>query len=100
MGAGRIMKAFAAGVVMALVALGAYGYLRHASEAQTLELVDRCQQMGTRFADEIKKTDRDSGIPVENRAFMHRAHYNTVEQKCFVLTEGMMSVPFETGHIF
>jgi hypothetical protein len=56
--------------------------------------------MGARFADEIRKTDKEVGIPSENRSFTYRAHYNTVEQKCFVLTEGSMSVPFQGGTVF
>ncbi len=65
------------------------------SDLQRLELTDRCQQMGTHFVEQIKQADKEIGIPTENRQFTYRSHYNTVERKCFVMTEGGMTMPFD-----
>jgi hypothetical protein len=51
--------------------------------------------MGTRFVNQIREADQQGGIPVENRDFTSRAHYNNAARKCFVLTEGFMTMPFD-----
>jgi hypothetical protein len=56
--------------------------------------------MGVRFVQEIRKSDRETGIPVENREFTYRAHYSAAERKCFVMTEGGMTVPFVGGRVW
>jgi hypothetical protein len=88
------MKSVAIGVLVIVAGLAVYQYVRHASELQQLELTDRCQQMGGRYAEEIRRGDKETGIPEENRDFTYRVHYNTAERKCFVLTEGAMTMPF------
>ena len=92
------MKLLAAGIAI-IVCLAVYQYVRRASELQTLELADRCQVMGARFANEIKSSDKEIGVPAENRDFTHRVHYNAVERKCFVLTEGDMTMPLGIGRV-
>lgn len=72
---------------------------RRADAAVQLELADRCQQMGERFVREIRAGDERTGIPVENREFTSRSHYNTVEKKCLVLTEGSMTMPLGIGRV-
>ena len=86
------MKSLAIWVAIIVVGLGVYQYLRGASDAGQLEMIDRCQQIGERFVKEIRATDKQVGIPAENRDFGYRSHYNKAERKCFVLTEGQMGV--------
>ena len=85
---------------IAIAALCICQYVRRAAALQQLELTDRCQQKGTRFVNEIRESDKATGIPLENREFTARTHYNTAERKCFVTTEGGMSLPIVGGLIF
>ena len=96
------MKSLTIGIaiIVILAGLGVYQYVRRASDLQQLELTDRCQQMGTRFATEVKTSDKETAIPVENRDFTYRVHYNTIARKCFVLTEGSMTLPLGIGRTF
>jgi hypothetical protein len=93
------MKSLVIGVSILIAGLGLHQYLRRASELQQLELIDRRQQLGTRFVNEIRQSDKEVGIPIENRDFTYRVHYNTAARLCFVRTEGGMSVPFGGGRI-
>jgi hypothetical protein len=68
-------------------------------DVRQLELDSTCQSMGERFARQIRQQDEQVGIPLENREFTYRSHYNRVEKRCFVLTEGTMSDPFGGGLI-
>jgi hypothetical protein len=72
---------------------------RRADDAQRLELDDRCQQMGARFAREIREGDQRTGTLSENREFVSRSHYNRAEKKCLVLTDGAMTMPLGIGRV-
>lgn len=79
--------------------LGSWPLSHGVSESVDLELVDRCQQMGARFAEQIRHTDKQIGIPQANRDFTSRSHYNKQENRCLVLTEGAMTLPIQGGHV-
>ncbi len=82
-----------AGVVVIVVAmaLGGPGFRygqRRIAEARLLDLEDSCRRRGTMFADRLRVADMAAGLQVDRQTFTYRVHYNHVERKCFVMTEG------------
>lgn len=82
-----------AGVVVFVVAmaLGGPGFRygqRRIAEARLRDLEDSCRRRGTMFADRLRSADDVVELQVEREAFGYRVHYNHVERRCFVMTEG------------
>lgn len=67
---------------------------RFQSDAPLLQLIERCQQMGDRLVKSLREMDANIDIPEVNQHYTHRSHYNTVERKCLVQTDGEISPPF------
>jgi hypothetical protein len=71
-------------VVVGVPLLGTSYYLQ---STEVPDLVYRCQKKGTQFVDEMRSRDRDNGVPLDERAYTYRSHYNFAKHRCFVRTD-------------
>jgi hypothetical protein len=81
------MKRFASiGIVggLGVALLGIIAYLENTSAP---DWVYRCQERGSRFVNELRRRERESGVPPDKLAYTYRVHYNFVVHKCFVRTD-------------
>ena len=74
------------GILVVLVGVALLG-ISYCPETSAPDSAYRCQEMGTRFVSDMRKRDRQSGVPPNKLAYTYRAHYNFAVDKCFVRTD-------------
>jgi hypothetical protein len=75
------------GMVAGLGAVAVLGTIAYLENTSPPDWAYRCQEMGSRFVNELRMRERDSGVPPDQLAYTYRAHYNFAEHKCFVRTD-------------
>jgi hypothetical protein len=83
------MKRLATSVVilMSVASVALLGVIHYLQNTSAPEWAYRCQEMGSRFVNEMRKRDRGAGMPLAKLAYTHRLHYNFEKHKCLVRTD-------------
>ena len=81
------------GILVGLAGVALLGITYYLENTSAPDWAYRCQEMGTRFVNEMRKRDRESSVPPDKLAYTYRSHYNFVEHKCFVRTDTRTVTP-------